>query len=146
MLPKISLVGCRLKDIEHTARHKPCYEKISVNEFCPVEPRKKYLFIQDLKKGLTVPTILYTCSTQSRLGNYHFLWRIPDSVTLEASTPENVRIISDIKASLPTYHSHALRREFVNKYGTVAGIKSHVLHQIYRELTGKYGVSLLSCT
>ena len=84
------LIYVGLKDIDHIVRLKPCYEKISINEFCLVELRKKYLLIQDLKKGLTVSAILCICSTQSRLGNYHFLWRIPDGIEMEASTPENV--------------------------------------------------------
>ena len=72
VLPKIPLVSSRIKEIDRVVSEKPCYERICVSEICPVEPRKKYLFIQDLKKGLTVSAILCTCSMGSRLGNYHF--------------------------------------------------------------------------
>jgi len=143
-LPKIPLVGSRIKEIDCVVSEKPCYEQIFVNEFCPVESRKKYLFIQELKKGLTVSAISCTFSMGSRLGNYQFLWKLPESVTVAASTPENVCIIIEIKATLPTFHSHTLRREFINRYGAVAGIKSHVLHQIYRGIYVLYSLYIFT--
>ncbi len=87
----------------------PRYEKLCVVDFCSVEPENKYVFVQDLKRGLTSPVMLYTCSLGSNLGNYDFVWRIPQGVTLEAATNDNIRVIDDIKKLLPTY-SRALRR------------------------------------
>ena len=136
-LPTVTVVSSRLRALDSTMQEKPCYEKVAVNDYCSADPKKKYQYILDLRKGLTVSTILYTCSLGSNLGNYHFLWKIPRSVTLEAATNENVRIIDQIKGSLPTYHSRTLRKEFMNRFGLIAGnVKSHVLRQIYRELTG----------
>ena len=88
-------------------------------------------------KGLTLPSLMYTASLGSNFGNRVFIWKIPQGVSLEAATLENMRVINQIKQSLPTYHSRALRRAFINRFGLVAsGVKSHVLRQIYHELTG----------
>ena len=87
--------------------------------------------MQDLKKGLIVPSIMYTASLGSNFGNHVFIWKIPQGVSLEAATVENMHVINQIKQSLPTYHSRALRRAFINRFGLVAsGVKSHVLRQI----------------
>ena len=117
-------------------RQRPCYEAVAVNKYCLVDPRLKYQFMQDVRKGLTSPTIMYTCSLGSNLSNYNFIWRIPSGVTLEAATNENIRLIEDIKKNLPTYHSRALKQAFMNKYGQVAGgMKSYTLCQMYPDLT-----------
>jgi len=117
---------------------KSCYERVDVNDYCSPEPKKKYDFLQSLYKGLTVPVILYTHSLGSSLGNYHFLWRIPHGVTLEAAMNENIKLMDQIKGILPTYHSRVMRKLFMDQYGrlTKGGVKSHVLRQMYRELTG----------
>jgi len=91
---------------------QPCYERVGGNEFCTTDA-KKYQYVQDLKKGLTVPCILYTASLGSNLGNHLFLWKISRGVTLEAATPENVHIIEDIKRAL---HHHSMRQAFINKF------------------------------
>ena len=87
VLPVVTVVSWRLKEL---VQERPHYERIAVNDYCSVDPKKKYQYMQDLRKGLTVPTILYTCSLGSNLGNYNFIWRIPNGVTLEAAMNENV--------------------------------------------------------
>ena len=132
-------VSIRLSKLDKTLREKSCYEKLCLADFCSVEPKKKYAFVQELKRGLTSPAILYTCSLGSTLGNYNFLWRIPQGVTLEAATNENLHVIDKIKKSLPSFHSRALKRKFMLKYGLlVRNAKPHILRQIYKELTGTF--------
>ena len=73
---------------------------------------------------------MYTASLGSNFGNHDFIWKIPQGVSLKAATI----VINQIKQSLAT--SRALRRAFINRFGLVArGVKSHVLRQIYHELT-----------
>ncbi len=131
VVPKVSV---QLSKLDKALQEKPCYEKLCVVDFCSIEPKKKYVFVQDLKQGLTSPAMLYTCSLGSNLGNYDFVWRLPQGVTLEAATNDNIRVIDDIKKSLPNFHSRALKRHFKLKYGRlVGGAKPHIL---YKELTG----------
>ena len=139
VLPTNTSVNSRIAPLDNAMQEKPCYELVGVNDFCSVDPKKKYQYVQDLKKGLSTPCILYTASLGSNLGNHLFLWKIPHGVTLEAATTENIRIIDSIKRALPTYHSRAMRREFMNRFGLITGrVKSHVLRKIYQELTGVY--------
>ena len=130
-------MSSRLTPLNDAIREKSCYDKLFVNDFCSVDPKKKYKYVQDLKNGLTVPSVMYTASLHSNLGNHVFIWKIPRGLSLEAATVENMHVINQIKQSLPTYHSRVLRRDFVNRFGLVtSGVKSHVLRQIYHELTG----------
>ena len=150
VVPTNTSVSCRIAPLDNIIREKPFYERVGVNEFCSVDPKKKYQHVQNLKKGFTIPCILYIASLGSNLSNHLFLWKIPHGVTLEAATTENGRIIDNIKRALPTYHSRAMRREFINRFGLVSGrVKSHVLRKIYQELTGLckcvYERNLCSC-
>lgn len=137
VLPLITVVSSRLTALNDTMKEKPCYERVFVNDYSGTDPKKKYQYVQDLRKGLTVPAVLYTCSLGSNLGNYLFIWKLPRGVTLEAATNENIRIINEIKDLIPTYHSRALRKAFIDRFGLIAGgVKSYILRQIYHELTG----------
>ena len=68
-------------------------------------------------KGLTLPSLMYPASLGSNFGHRVFIWKIPQGVSLEAATLENMRVINQIKQSLPTYHSHALRRALTDWAG-----------------------------
>ena len=139
VLPIIPVVSSRLTPLNNIVKEKQCYDKVYVNDYTGADPKNKYQYVQDLRKGLTVATVLYTFSLGSNLGNYLFLWRIPHGVSLEAATNENVRIINEIKKSLPIYHSRALKKAFIHRFGLLTGgVKSYVLRQIYRELIGMY--------
>ena len=61
--------------------------------------------IQDLKQGIRKRCALCTFSEGGPVSNYHFIWLLPDEVTLETSLYENQKIIDKIKADAPTYHN-----------------------------------------
>ena len=43
-------VSIRLSMLDKTLREKSCYEKLCLADFCSVEPKKKYAFVQELKE------------------------------------------------------------------------------------------------
>ena len=137
ILPTITVVSSRPMPLNNAIQNKSCFDKPFANDFSSVAPKKNYQCVQDLKKGLTVPSMMYTDSLGSNFGKHVFIWEIPQGVSLEAATVENMRVINQIKQSSSTYHSRALRRDFINKFGLVTSdAKSHMLRQIYHELTG----------
>ena len=96
VLPIIPVVSSRLTPLNNIVKEKQCYDKVYVNDYTGADPKNN---VQDLRKGLTVATVLYTFSLGTNLENYIFVSRIPHGVSLEAATNENVRIINDIKKS-----------------------------------------------
>jgi len=110
VLPKNTGISGRLEPLFTALKDKPVYRKVAVNDFVPKNPKLKYQYIRDLEKGLPGPSVLYTHSLGSSVGNYQFLWKIPEGVTLESATNENIRLIDQIKEELPTYHTRALKR------------------------------------
>ena len=51
-----------------------------------------------------------------------------------------MRDISHVKDTLvkeiPTYHTREMRRDFVNSFGSVCDVKSYVLREAYKRLSG----------
>ena len=79
------------------------------------------------------------------LGNYHFVWSIPEHATLETTLTENTRILEDIRANVPVFHRRALKAEFVSRYGRLAhDAPLGTLRAIYHELTGDESASRTS--
>ena len=137
VLPTHTTVCPLFEELNRVVKEKLCYERVDVNDYSSPDTKKKYKYIQGIYKGLTAPAVMYTHSLGSNLGNYHFLWRIPHEVTLEAAMNENIKLMDQIKSILPTYHSRAIRKRFMDQYGclTKGGVKSHILRQMYHELT-----------
>ena len=76
-------------------------------------------------------------------GNYHFMWLLPDKVTLEASLHENQKIIDKIKADVPTYHNRALRKHLISQFGHISKQSNlALLREFYRQATGDQSASL----
>ena len=124
-----TVVSSRLTSLNDAIREKSCYDMFFVNDFCSLDPKKKYIYqyvhvpvcarFEDRSysaiQSCTLPVWALTLETMFSSGRflrvYH--WK------------------QQIKQSLPTYHSRALRRAFINRFGLVAsGVKSHVLRQI----------------
>ena len=56
---------------------------IRISTCCPSDVQSRYKYIQRLKAGLKVPSVLLTYSPGNNKGNLHFIWQIDctDSAT-----------------------------------------------------------------
>ena len=71
----------------------------------------------------------------NNIGNMHFLWKVPDESSETFS--RSLCIIDVAKESIPTYHTRAMKRSLMAKYGRVAPrMKPAILRSFYRELNG----------
>ena len=51
------------------------------------------------------------------MGNYHFVWQLPDKVSMEVALCENQKLIANIQSAAPTYHHRALRQHLISLFG-----------------------------
>ena len=91
VLPINASVSGRIQPLYSALKEKPVYTQVTVSAFAPMDPKLKYQYMQDLEKGLPIPSVLYTCSFSF---NYHYLWKIPEGVMIESAMNENLRIIN----------------------------------------------------
>ena len=67
----------------------------------------------------------------------YFIWKIPESFTIEDALTTNQQVIEKLKPSLPVYHTRATRREFINANGRfTANTNPYILCSIYKSLIG----------
>ena len=95
------------------------YHIVHVNDFAPKDRRQRYLYIRELEMGLSSSIFFFTYSHGSSVGNFHFAWKAPDHVNVEAFCAENVRLIEKIKSEIPVYHTRAMKQEFYSMYGRI---------------------------
>ncbi len=96
-----------------------------------------------IAKRTLPPCVVCTCSIRGPVGNYLFIWLLPEHVTLEASPSENHKVISQIQANVPHYHHRALRKKLISKFGRISPKTSEVtLREFYRVATGDQSASL----
>ncbi len=113
------------------------FQYMCLTEHCPDEPRKRYDYIQQLKRGLNVPVVLLTYSPGNNRGNLHFIWRYDGDTKLETVFQDSLPVVETIKPHIPTYHTRAMRRALFTKFGRVSSsVKPAILRYFYRDLTG----------
>ena len=113
------------------------YCKVDLNLYLQSTPKKRYLITKKLKEeGLELPSVLCVYSTGNNCGNSHFIWHVPDS-SLDQALGNSQAIVEDIKKNIPSYHTRAMRSEFIQKFGRITHeVKPAVLRYFYRDLTG----------
>ena len=116
---------------------KPYFEPVCLNDLAPTEARDRYHFIQLLKtKGCPAEAVLYTYSTGNNKGNYHFIWLVPPHLSADELQSLNASVVQKVRASMPQFHSRAMRQSFVRMFGRVAKVQPAYLREMYRQLTG----------
>ena len=119
------------------------YDYLYLGDFMPSDRRQRYLYINELKKGLSCPCVLCTYSIGGPIENYLFLWPLPEHVTLEAALNENQRVVTQIKNEVPVYHRQVLRNKLIHCFGSISP-KTNLatLCEFHRAATGDQSASL----
>ena len=132
-----------LSKLNDIISHNAPYEHVFVADYAPSDRREKYRYIQELQKGLCRPCVLCTCSIGGPVGNYLFVWPLPEHVTLEGALNENQRIISQIQENVPQYHHRALRKKLISKFRRITPKASvAIFREFYHVASGDQSSSL----
>lgn len=120
------------KDLNDATLNSSEYEVIHADQLAPTEKSKRYFFFKNL--SLSRPVQLYRYHQSGSLGTLNFIWVVPEDHK-ERSNSKMVANIEQIKQTIPTYHTRALRREFKEKFNRIAKVPPVVLAEMYRTLT-----------
>ena len=113
------------------------YQHLFITDFCPIDVQSRYKYIPKLKAGLKVPFVLLTYSPGNNKGNLHFAWQVNSTEFTESIFQKSLPVVEAVKRLLPQYHTRAMRRALLSKYGCITSkIHPALLRQFYRDLTG----------
>ena len=122
----------RYQLLHEALRHSEPYQPIFLNEFAPTDRRRRSEYVNELVFPCKTARYSYT-GQQSHL---HFVWKVDLTDSETQCQQNNDRCKEDLKKDFPTCHTRAMRREFVQHFGRCTGVKSGILHEAYRCMTG----------
>lgn len=66
---------------------------------------------------------------------------MPSGITPDELQTKNASVVHKLSASMPQFHSRAMRQSFIRLFGRVASVQPAYLREIYRQLTGDASVA-----
>ena len=130
-----------LKPVDDLLVTKSPYIPVSLLDYIPNDPVKKYRFVNLLESsGLSVPFILLTYNPGSNIGKLLFIWKVPEGKGIGDYLHESQQAIEETKKCIPVFHIRAIKSAlFFFKLGRLTSkVKPAVMRHIYRELTGEF--------
>ena len=94
-------------------------QPVELGELLPVDRRRRYDWLMEVKKGLSVPLIHLSYSPGSNIGNLTWIWHT-DVSSIDGALQTSQPIIEELKMTIPQYHTRAMRRAAFEKFGLVS--------------------------
>ena len=92
------------------------YQHLCLTDLCPNEPRSSSLPVYTEYSLILLGLILLSGNNR---GNMHFIWKFDDSELLETVFQKSLPVVELIKPLLPQYHTRAMQKSLLSKYGCV---------------------------
>lgn len=70
------------------------------------------------------------------MGSLHFLWKVREDMSEELLIAGNLRVLQEIKPSLPTFHTRCMKKQFFQEMSLFNVTRPAVLREMYKRLTG----------
>ena len=94
-----------------------------------------------LPQSIQVHAVKFSHSYGNNLGTVHFMWCIPESITESELLHQNMIAAQSVREKIQIYHTRAMRKEAMNTFGRICGVKPMFLREIYKRLTGDMSAS-----
>ena len=90
---------------------------------------------------LQVHAVKFSHFYGNNLGTMHFMWCAPESITESELLDRNMIVAQSIREKIHIFYTCAMRKEAMNTFGRICGVKPMVLREIYKRLTGYMSAS-----
>lgn len=91
---------------------------VEIGQMLPTDRRRRYDWVEELRRALHVPLVHVTYSPGSNVGNIHWIWQ-SDASSVDNALQTVQPLIERLKQNIPQYHTRAMRREAYAKFGLV---------------------------
>ncbi|KAK3107727.1 hypothetical protein FSP39_020885 [Pinctada imbricata] len=122
----------RYNDVAKTLLEMDTYEYLWLHDYEPEDRYDRRVWYDNF--CLPFPRKLYTHRVGNYIGNFTFVWKIPENVT-ERDDANDISVFGEIREHLPVYSTRAMRRLFIDRYTRKIGVKSAVLRDMYKYIT-----------
>ncbi|XP_013398537.1 uncharacterized protein LOC106165011 [Lingula anatina] len=122
----------RYADLESHLAKIADYDICLLDEFAPLDYRKRYIYISELILPMSVE--VYTYKIGNNQGSLHFLWKVPARHEDRDLNTTN-KLIHQIEKDIPVYHTREMRKRFRERFSLVSNAKPVLLNEMYQFLT-----------
>lgn len=84
---------------------------------------------------------MYTYSSVNSCGNLYFIWTVSEEESELALLTQSQAVVWKVEATIPTYHTHAMRKQFVHDFQLLVLMEPKVTREMYYCLTGDSSAS-----
>jgi hypothetical protein len=128
----------RYKALTNCVEKLQMFKLVCVDEYTPQNTRDRRYFLDNMKHGLTYKCVHLKFSAGNNLGSHNFLWRILVNIsdTDNDLVQKNTDVIQSLNKDLPSYHTRAMRRAFINKASLLCNVNASNARYIYKSLAG----------
>ena len=102
------------------------FEPVFVNDVCPASARQRRYYMDCLPQSIQVHAVKFSHSY---------------SITESELLHQNMIVAQSVREKIQIYHTRAMRREAMNTFGRLCGVKPQFLREIYKRLTGDMSAS-----
>ena len=96
------------ESIQTALENKSLFEYVNLSNVLPQEPIKRHRMLDAIvDSGLNSPCVLLTYVPGSNIGNFNFLWKVPDDIKPVECLELSQSVIEMIKQQIPTFHTRA---------------------------------------
>ena len=114
---------------------------LEVGALLPNDRRRRYEWMQEIKRGLQVPLVHVTYASGSSVGNLNWIWH-STATDIDSALLSSQPLIEELKKDIPQYHTRAMKRVMYEKFGLVTpSTKKSVLRHLYKDLVGDCSAS-----
>ena len=123
----------RYKDLEQVLAPQDVYgDPVFVVDYCPTDRRERYVYLQELCFPFAVEVFRY--HQGGNRGTLTWIWKAP-SEPGQSDNSKSCSLVNKLLEDVPVYHTRAMRREFVQRYGLISRVSPTILNEMYQFIT-----------
>ncbi|CAB5180640.1 unnamed protein product [Rhizophagus irregularis] len=123
--------------LEQLLSNLPPWKPVDIEEYLPNDPVQRMRYIQGLSHAFSFKIGEYRFSSGNNAFNAISIWKVDEHVNEDLIIQENTRIVMELQADAPRYHTRAMRINYLRTCDLLLPkVKPSALRTIYRMLTG----------
>lgn len=129
-------VSSRYKSLVDHVSKVDNFVPVCVDEYTPPNTRLRRYYIDNLKSGIPYKCMHLKFSAGNNLGSHNFIWRVGGIKSESEVLNKNAELVQSLNKELPTYHTRAMRRAFMQKASLICNVQTKEARYIYKHLSG----------
>ncbi|GBC32615.2 hypothetical protein GLOIN_2v1880501 [Rhizophagus irregularis DAOM 181602=DAOM 197198] len=122
---------------QQRSNNLPPWKPVDLEEYLPNDPVQRMRYIQGLPHAFSFKIGEYRFSSGNNAFNAISIWKVDEHVNEDLIIQENTRIVMELQADAPRYHTRAMRINYLRTCDLLLPkAKPSALRTIYRMLTG----------